>query len=59
MSKKLGIEYSFIELKKILCASTVMTNFLLWPNYLHGSERSRVENIYNEMLESFEYIVYN
>jgi serine/threonine protein kinase len=59
LSMKLGIEYSFIELKKILCASTVMTNFLLWPNYLHGSERSRVENIYKEMLESFEYIVYN
>lgn len=59
LSMKLGIEYSFIELKKILCASTVMTNFLLWPYYLHGSERSRVENIYKEMLESFEYIVYN
>lgn len=35
-----------------MCASTLITSFLFWHQYLHGSSKERVKGIYDKMVQS-------
>lgn len=52
--KRTGERISKEEIKRLGSKENLMTSFVFWHQYLHGSDGKRVQGIYDKMVQSFE-----